>query len=203
MSDFLEEKVPPVSPLSTVAVCELGRCVLDQLDPDVLEKPQPLDVLRLVDERLPKFGIHFCPATREELGDRAGATDPRGKDEINILISEDCWDHLEEDVPLSYFSKTTVCHELGHAIVHVPVLRRRLLMTDCLSRVSRGSIKAYEDPEWQAWIFAGSILMPSITLKMLKHAGQPLTPEQVSSTFEVSKQMARSHLKRLRWPLEP
>jgi len=37
MSDFLDEKVPPVRPLSTAAIEELGRCVLDQLDPGVLE----------------------------------------------------------------------------------------------------------------------------------------------------------------------
>jgi len=202
MSDFLDEKVPPVRPLSTAAIEELGRCVLEQLDPDVLKKPQPLDVLRLVDDRLPKFGIHVSPASREELGDRAGATDPQGRHEIEILIGEEYWERLEEGGPPSYFAKTTVCHELGHGVLHVPVLRRRLLLTDCFARVERKAIKAYEDPEWQAWAFAGAILMPSVTLTMLKRRHNLLTAEVVAATYEVSTQMVNSHLKRLRWPLD-
>lgn len=76
MSSFLDEEVPPVNPLGVAAIEELGRCFLDQLAPEMLATPQSLNVLELVDTRLPKFGIHVCPASREEIGNRDGATDP-------------------------------------------------------------------------------------------------------------------------------
>jgi len=199
MSDFLEEEVPPVNPLSIAVIEEVGRCFLEQLAPEMLQLPQPLDVLDLVDTRLPRFGIHVCPATRAEIGDRAGATDPKGDSEVTILVSESVWDKLEEPAPISHYAKTTVCHEIGHAILHVPILRRRLFRTNVLARVQRGSIPAYEDPEWQAWTFAGTILMPRVALRMLQKEHPLLTPELVASIFGVSTDMARSHLRKMKW----
>jgi AcrR family transcriptional regulator len=199
MSSFLEEEVPPVNPLGVAAIEELGRCFLDQLAPEMLTKPQPLSVLDLVDTRLPKFGIQVCPATREEIGNRDGATDPNGDAEVTILVSEEVWDKLELAAPRCHYARTTVCHEIGHAILHVPVLRRRLLLSDALARTQRAKLRAYEDPEWQAWAFAGAILMPSITLRMLQAEHNGLTPELISSAFEVSANMALSHLRRLKW----
>lgn len=200
MSSFLDEEVPPVNPLGVAAIEELGRCFLDQLAPEMLATPQPLNVLELVDTRLPKFGIHVCPASREEIGYRDGATDPRGDGEITILVTEEVWEALESAAPNSYYARTTVCHEIGHAILHVPVLRRRLLHNDVLARTQRVKLKAYEDPEWQAWAFAGTVLMPRLTLQMLQAERTLLTPEAVSDTFEVSAKMAQSHLRRLKWP---
>ena len=199
MSNFLEEEVPPVNPLSMAAIEELGRCFLDQLVPEVLTEPGPLDVLELADTRLPKFGIHVCPASREEIGDRDGATDPKGDEEINILVTEQVWEDLELPPPQSHYAKSTVCHEIGHAILHVPVLRRRLLLDQVLARIPRAKLRPYEDPEWQGWAFAGAILMPSATLRMLATKEQRLNPELLSEVYKVSNQLARSHLKRLKW----
>lgn len=198
MSSFLEEEVPPVNPLGVAAIEELGRCFLDQLAPEMLTKPQPLNVLDLVDTRLPKFGIHVCPAAREEIGYRDGATDPRGDGETTILVTEEVWEALELAAPKSYYARSTVCHEIGHAILHVPVLRRRLLLSGVLARTQRANLKPYEDPEWQAWAFAGTILMPSASLRILHAKHKLLTPEVVSDSFEVSTKMAESHLRRLK-----
>lgn len=124
----------------------------------------------------------------------------RGDGEITILVTEEVWEALESPAPKSYYARTTVCHEIGHAIMHVPVLRRRLLHNDALARTQRARLKAYEDPEWQAWAFAGTALMPRATLQMLQAERTLLTPEEVSDTFEVSAKMAQSHLRRLKWP---
>ena len=199
MSSFLVEEVPPVRPLSIAAIEELGRCFLEQLMPNVLARPQSLDVAQLSDEVLPQYGIHTIPASAEELGDRAGATDPRGNSDVNILVSEEVWDGLVEPAPRCHFARSTVCHEIGHAVLHVPTLRRRMLVESTLNRVQRQKLKAYRDPEWQAWMFAGSILMPSSTLKMLVNDAGTLSLTQVSEVFDVSEAMARNHLKRLKW----
>lgn len=198
MSDFLEEEVPPVNPLSVAAIEELGRCFLEQLSPETLKAPRPLDVLRLADDQLPQFGVHVYPASRAELGNRDGATDPRGDGEVVVLIAEGVWEQLELPPPKSFYARTTVCHEIGHAVLHVPLLRRRLLLTNVLARTQRGRLRAYEDPEWQAWAFAGAILMPSVTLRMLQASGLGLTSELLSTRYEVSTQMAANHLRRLK-----
>lgn len=199
MSSFLEEEVPPVRPLSIAAIEEVGRCFLAQVAPDTLRRPKTLDVAHLSDELLPQYGIHTIPASIEELGHRAGATDPKGNGDINILVSEEVWDDLLEPAPLCYFARSTICHEVGHAVLHVPTLRRQMLIATGLNRVKRGRLKAYEDPEWQAWIFAGSILMPSSTLKMLANDAGVISASEVSEVYEVSEAMARSHLRRLKW----
>jgi hypothetical protein len=200
MSSFLEEEVPPVNPLGVAAIEELGRCFLEQLAPEMFERPQPLNILELVDTRLPSFGIHVAPASREELGDRAGATDPRGDGEITILVSEEIWKALESTAPKSHYARSTISHEIGHAVLHVPVLRRRLLVQNVLARTQRSNLRAYEDPEWQAWMFAGAILMPRAAFRMLQDNETGLLVETVSSTFEVSTGMVVSHLRRLKWP---
>lgn len=199
MSSFLEEEVPPVRPTSVAALEELGRCFLAQLLPNTLERPQSLDVAQLSELILPRFKIHTIPASVEELGNRAGATDPKGDSDINILINEEVWDDLLEPAPGCYFARSTICHEIGHAVLHVPALRRRVLMTNTLNRVQRRQLKAYEDPEWQAWMFAGSILMPSTTLKMMIGNSGSLSISEVSEIYEVSEAMTRSHLRRLKW----
>ncbi len=200
MTDFLNEQVPPVNPLSMASVDELARCFLEQFSPETLANPGPLDISKLINEELPEYGIHVYPASREEIGDRSGATDPAGNNEIIILVSEEVWDNLEKPAPECYYAKTTICHEIGHAVLHVPIIRRKLLRTEVLSLVKRGNIPAYEDPEWQAWAFAGALLIPSVMLNKLKSTkNNNLTVEMISSIFEVSKPMVRSHLKRLKW----
>jgi len=62
-------------------------------------------------------------------------------------------------------------------------------------------LKAYEDPEWQAWMFAGSILMPSSTLRMMMNDAGMLSLSEVSKAYDVSEPMANSHLQRLKWCL--
>ena len=91
MGNFLDEEVPPVNPLSMGAIEELGRCFLEQFSPDTLKAPQPLDVLGLIDNQLPRFGVNVYPASREEIGNLDGATDPKGAGEIVILIEEGVW----------------------------------------------------------------------------------------------------------------
>lgn len=198
MSDFLEEEVPPVNPLSFKAIEMLANSFLSQFAPDNLIQAMPLDVLNLIDVKLPEYGIHVSPATREELGYRAGATDPKGDSEINILVTEEIWDALEQTAPMNYFAKTTVCHEIGHALLHVPVIRRHMLVEGVLARVQRKSLKAYEDPEWQAWAFAGCIMMPSVTVNKMLTLEPLLNVATLSQKYELSEKMVMAQLKKMK-----
>src|SRR5690606_24953558 len=62
-----------------------------------------------------------------------------------------------------------------------------------LNRVARAQLRAFEDPEWQAWTFAEAILMPRRTLRMIAH----LPVSRVADLYGVSAALARTRLRKL------
>lgn len=68
----------------------------------------------------------------------------------------------------------TLCHELGHLLMHIP------------ERVgfARGNIPKYRDPEWQANVFAGEIMAPAYLIK-------GLSVEQIMEKCGMSRQAAK------------
>lgn len=69
-----------------------------------------------------------------------------------IVIREDVYEQALEGNPRHRF---TIAHEIGHAVLHNDIRK--------LARIEGKlpSIKAYEDPEWQANEFAGELLAPA------------------------------------------
>jgi hypothetical protein len=183
-------------PMSMAMIEAVGDRTLELLCPDALARPVAIDFLRLVEWVLPKYGIFTYPANWEELGDRLGATDPSGDREIYILLCEELWDQLIAGGRQANRARATVAHELAHAILHVPYLRRRMATAQgaLLNRVSRDSIRPFEDPEWQAWALAGCLVAPPKAISML----QDVSVSAVAATFGVSEGMAQAHLKRLK-----
>lgn len=99
--------------------------------------------------------------------------------ESNILsIREDVYIAACNDDARHRF---TIAHELGHYFIH-----------DDLTKFSRcpmgATIPAYQDPEWQANVFASAFLMP-------KNLIRGMTPEQVSRACKTSLQSAMIALK--------
>jgi len=184
-------------PISMKALEQLGEQTLTVLAPEVLTTPGPVDFLRLVDRDLQKFGIFVYPVHADRLQDRLAYTDAAGTGDINILLSFDLWNDLEQGGRRANRARATVAHELSHAILHVPVLRRRaahphaeLLLS---RRTRRSEIQAFEDPEWQAWALAGCILAPRKTLDLIASP----SIEQAAIIYGISEGMLRSHLKRI------
>ena len=64
-----------------------------------------------------------------------------------MTIREDVYDRAVDGNARDRF---TLCHELGHFLLHTP------------ERVSfaRGEVPTYMDPEWQANVFAGELMAP-------------------------------------------
>jgi len=196
-TDYGREPVIVMPPMSTAAIEEVGLAVVRELHPEALERPMALDVLYLVDQVLPQYGIHVYPADPAELQQEEGLTNPAGDGEIEILIREEYWTNLTLGGRRANRAKATVLHEFGHAVLHVPVIRRRRVHPNAellLRRVPAGAIKPFRNPEWQAWTFAGAVAMPRTTLKML----DDLSPEVVAETYQVSEDFARGHLRRLK-----
>ena len=177
----------------------IGIEVLKLISPEALTKPTRVDLAAVVDGALERFGVFFAPAFSDRLEDRAAITIADGdeKSDIDILISHELWSAIRAAGREANMARATVAHELAHAILHVPSLRKsmnRLPEKSGLSRMRRGDLKPFEDPEWQAWALAGCILMPRTTLETL--AGHSL--QFVADTYGVSVAMLRSHLKRLK-----
>jgi hypothetical protein len=211
MGDLFAEEVPPMPPISMAAIEELGEGLRAELLPYLdasgtdlegalaADGPAALDVLYLVEHVLQRYGIDVYPASVLELGDREAATFPDSTGRTTILIREDSWEQLMAGGRQANRARATVMHELAHAVLHVQVLRARArdgLPGTALNRVSRRELKAFCDPEWQAWALAGAILLPRRSIESMLSRG--LTEQDIADTFGVSASMLRSHIKRLK-----
>ena len=124
MSDICGETVIAMPPLSLEYLERLGETVVGTFQPEALVRPQPIKVREWIDDLLPRFGIHVMPASYEELGERVAVTYAGADAESEILVSPWIYDNLaDEERP--HFARSTVIHELAHAILHVPLLRNR------------------------------------------------------------------------------
>lgn len=191
MSDFLTEKVPEMPPMSLRTIAGVAEAVLGEIFPEALQRPTAIDFGRLVDYELQEHGIIVTPASLIEMGDRLGVTDPRGDEHTEVLLREDVWEKLHEGGRIANQARATVGHELGHAILHVPIIRRGAVKG--LNRLARQDMRAYCDPEWQGWSFAGCFIAP---LRMIKKVGATSAPV-LAQTFGVSSAMMQAHLNRL------
>lgn len=196
MTDFVEN-VPRMPPLAMSVIEHIGEQTLAELCPAALEKPIALDVLELAERVLPRYGINVTPASAVELGDRVGATLSQGQREIEILIDSNLWEELKVGGRIANRARATVLHEVGHAILHVPVIRRRMKspVGQALNRrIDRNELLPYEDPEWQAWALAGCIAAPRKTIEM----SAARTLDGVARVYGLSPSMVSSHLRRLK-----
>ncbi len=130
-----------VSPMSRKRIREVAKNFRQLFGlEDVLYFP----IVRFIEWCLPQLGLDYEVLTVGEMNDTYGLTNTKR----NILyIREDVYLRAIEGNPRDRF---TLCHELGHFLLHTP------------DRVSfaRGDIPAYRDPEWQANVFAGELMAP-------------------------------------------
>lgn len=186
----MDEKVPRVPGLSRQDLVELGDELLRSLQPEALRCPTPVDVRKLVDSKLEEvLGIHVYPVHPADLPADAEASTSGER----ILVRKDQYDLLREGGPMGLRARATIAHELGHAILHSPMLAD----TETAKRVTlvpRRELKAYEDPEWQAWTLAQAFLIPVRTARSLSSR----TPEVIADTYQVSLPFAEGYLRRFR-----
>jgi hypothetical protein len=198
VSVIFDEEVFPMPPTSMATLEGIGEALLEELCPEMLVKPGPLDAVKLLRDVLPSRGIFIHSASETRLGDRAAATMPLGEKEVQILLAGRLYDQLLDGGRQAYFARSTFTHELSHAVVHMPVVRRRKRAADmfgmAMSRVARKDLEAFVDPEWQAFALGGCLLMPrSMIIKL-----DDRSAENISVIFDVSVAMAQSHLRRLK-----
>jgi hypothetical protein len=197
MSKRLVEEVIRMPPISMAEIEQIANEILGSLCPRALQKPTRIDLLHWVDYELPANGIHVTPVDEEELPDSEAETLSDGTTEIEIIIRRSYWEMLLAGGRRAHRPRATIGHELGHGVLHVPVIRRRRdspQRRHLLQRVLDERIKVYENPEWQAWALGGCVLAPRTGIKTLPGAGVT----ELAEFFGVSSDFMRAHLRRLK-----
>lgn len=118
----------------------------------------------------PEFNLEILP--KDEMGNIHGLTFP---EKHQILLREDVYEGACNGKGRDRF---TVAHELGHYVLHTP---SKIMLAKLESGIT---VPSYMDPEWQADVFAGELLMPASLMK-----GVP--PLVIARRCEVSEAAAR------------
>ena len=154
-------KMPP---MSRVQVRQLAQQVHKLVK---FTKPA-FPIVEFVECVLPRAleGFYFGVLPLSEMGvDEHGRTYPSNN---AIYLREDIYIRAAEGHGRDRF---TLAHELGHLLLHNTGMRREM---------PKGSIRPFEDSEWQANCFGGELLMPDWYVRQAK------SPQQIADACAVS-----------------
>lgn len=181
---------------STAEVAHEAERFLRLYAPEHLDGGGALDLGRLVDYGLQDAGIIVYPVAAEDLPDAEAETRASEGRWLEIWVREEFYEALFERNSNTNRARSTVAHEVGHAILHEPEVRtgRHLPAALALRRAPRSRLKPYEDSEWQAHTFAGALLIPRPSLRRANLHDEAALALQ----FGVSEAFVRSHLGRIR-----
>jgi len=153
-------------------------------------------------ERLDEFSIRFNGRSIPlnygvkplPHGVEAQAAYNRAEDRIDIILTPETYQDLENDGHRARFS---LPHELGHVCLHTSELLRLSHSPHADAALKRGikfDYPVYEDTEWQADVFAASMLMPGKALAVLQSHRGSLSEVEIQNTFGVSYRSAEIRL---------
>lgn len=130
-----------VEPMSRDGIRELAKEFRSLFG---LEKVLSFPIVQFIEWVLPQIGLEYEYVSVQEMGDAYGVTHTQ---KGIMRIREDVYERAIAGNPRDRF---TLCHELGHFLMHSP------------NRVNfaRGEVPAYMNPEWQANVFAGELMAP-------------------------------------------
>ncbi len=190
----MARQLVPAKPRKKTEIDAMAYRIIQEIQPSAMGKPEQFDIERFFDCYLEELtGIK----TDYRILDMGvyGYTDSNS---MECVISRD----LAEDKLSEYFYRSTLAHECGHAVMHVKDYRHQRKILRSIHeknhelRVYREKdIKIYMNPEWQAWRFAGSILMPESTFRRINNQGY--TEKEMSKIFGVNPAFIRTRKRAL------
>lgn len=193
------ELVMRVPPLSTAAIEASAYAFLYDVAPEHLRFARPLNILHLIDYALPQLkAINFGPVEDAQLPDAYAKAIHGGApgQPIDVLMRKSEWDALERGGPSSHHPRASVAHEIGHCVLHVPEIRRRRAQGLGLPRQLRSTdLETFENPEWQAWCFAGFLLAPRSMIMQIPTSLR--SPGLLAEVFGCSPKLMAAHLRRV------
>lgn len=170
--------------------------VLRNKQPRVLEGAEPFDIQRMVDVDLENdtgIDVDYTHLPEGVYGITSTSDDTMY---INSSLSDDPYNER--------FLRSTLAHEVGHCIIHVPIVRQQRAvrvfrqvkddMGICLYR--KDNIPVFRNPEWQAWHFAEALLMPRPAVGILLKEGASVS--DMANHFEVNGAFAKYRLRAMK-----
>ena len=150
--------VPVVPPLSGNQIEQQANKIVSMY-PDAWAGKEPVPVDFIFDHDIKALGIKPLFTDLSVQGrDAYGFTDGINK---SSMIS----DAVANDTSVvgRRFFRSTVGHELGHVYLHVPYgqFHASLQAAGIGFMRERSNMRAWEDPEWQAWRFCKALCMPA------------------------------------------
>lgn len=141
-----------------------------------------LPIVNLMENVLPTIfpNFNYVIAPKEDMENKHGETRP---DNEVICIREDvyigaCTGNGRD--------RMTIAHEIGHLLLH-----KKSTVSLCrLDPQNKEIFKIYENPEWQADVFAGELLAPSYLI-------YNLSPDEIHKQANISKAAAYTQLRHL------
>ncbi|WP_299142770.1 ImmA/IrrE family metallo-endopeptidase [uncultured Dialister sp.] len=127
---------------------------------------------------IPDFNYEIVE--KSKMGNKHGETDP---DHHLIRIREDVYKGACNGNGRDRF---TIAHEIGHLLFH-----QEMNITLCrVEGNNKERPKVYEDPEWQADVFAGELLAPSYLIR-------EMTALKISESAQISMAAAKTQLRHI------
>jgi len=195
----LTRRLVPANPRSNAKIETLALNLIRCYQPAVLSHGEQFDIERFFDVYLEELTGVETDYQRLEVG-IYGYTD---SDEMVCVISQD----LAEDPWSKYFYRSTMAHETGHALMHVSDYRQKKAIIRSIHKKDHGNLRTYREsdivlyrnPEWQAWRFAGALLMPAPAFEEAVRSG--VTERDLSQRFGVNPKFVKTRLKSLKLKL--
>jgi hypothetical protein len=157
-----------VRPRSAREIENIASEVIKSFQPDALKMLMSFDVEDFFEFEL-KDKTDVEPDTKDYPEGIDGCTD---FEEMKCYISRRLMEHRDCQVTRRRL-RATQAHEIGHCFLHVEDARhsrefQQKFLNDnhsSLEIYNPDDLKAYENPEWQAWRFASALLMPEHCIK--------------------------------------
>lgn len=195
----MSHSVIKVRPRSSQEIENITFDLIKNFQPETTVLVSSFDVERFFDVELKKL-TEVEPIYRFLGG--VGLEGYTDIDNMECVICSDLAEYGEDQVQKRRF-RATQAHEVGHCFLHVEDARRnrdtkRLFLHDeksSLQLYKPDEIKIYENPEWQAWRFASSLLMPENCFRRAVECNW--TKKQMKRAFDVNPAFIEVRLKEL------
>jgi hypothetical protein len=187
-------KVPLVKPKSKAQIELDIHFLLLKLQPAAFRDNSEIDIETIFEIDLPDMipGLKTGYIDLSHLGTNVmGFTDAQKK--VSFVHKELA--DATDTVSIRRF-RATVAHEVSHCLYHLPALSCFKSLSSTygteLYRVDRRKIKPYLDPEWQAWKYAGALLMPKE--RILKLIGEGCDEYDIADIFNVNPSFVKARM---------